>query len=87
MRVSSIDMSLERQQIIVQAPAKLANKIAGRLHIFYDVTTKKPGGGYCQIDAVVDGIPTVVCMFDESLELRNIITLFRLKAKQIDIAR
>ncbi|MDG6918347.1 MAG: hypothetical protein JRN62_02820 [Nitrososphaerota archaeon] len=80
-------MSLSRQPVIVRAPAKLANKIAGRLHLYYDVTVKEPGGKVCQIDAVVGGTPTIVCMFEESLELGSIMTLFRLKARQLGISR
>ncbi|MDG6989657.1 MAG: hypothetical protein JRN21_10125 [Nitrososphaerota archaeon] len=78
-------MNLDHQQLIVRAPPKLAGRIAGRLHIYFDVSTQPPRNGYCQIDAVIEGRPMIVCMFQESLEFGSIMTLFNLKAKQIGL--
>lgn len=74
------------RRVVVSAPQPLASKIAGRLHMYYDTKTEDADPGYCEIYTIVEGRKLVVCQFESDLGVSNIMTLFRVKARQLGLA-
>lgn len=73
------------RRLVIRAPPQLAAKIAGRLHLYYDTKVEPVNDEYCEIYTVIEGRKIVICQFEHDLGLSNIMTLFRVKTKQLGL--